>query len=93
MSTNECRRISGCELMLAAFFSTGFLTGCGRAPSFDVLGSFFPAWLACLTLGLVLTAAARWLLSQLQVVIALPVLTYPSLTALFSFALWLAWFR
>ena len=93
MSTNECCRISGRELMLATLFSTGFLTGCGRAPSFDVLGSFFPAWLACLALGLVLTAAARWLLSQLRIVIAFPVLTYPSLTALFTFALWLTFFR
>jgi hypothetical protein len=75
--------------MLATFF----LTGCGRAPSFDVLGSFFPAWLACLALGLVLTAAARWLLLRLHVVLALPVLTYPSLTGLFAFGLWLALFR
>jgi len=89
MSTNVCRRIAGWALVLAAFF----LTGCGRAPSFDILGSFFPAWLACLGLGLVLTVAARWLLSRLHIVIALPVLTYPSLTALFSFALWLALFR
>jgi hypothetical protein len=89
MSTNKRRRISGCMLMLAAVF----LTSCGRAPSFDVLGSFFPAWLACLGLALVLTAAARWLLSRLDIVIALPVLTYPSLTALFSFGLWLALFR
>jgi len=89
MSTNACWRISGWGLMLAALF----LTGCGRAPSFDVLGSFFPAWLACLGLGLVLTVAARWLLVRLQIMIAVPVLTYPSLTALFSFALWLALFR
>jgi hypothetical protein len=93
MSTNGCRRISGWGLMLATFFLTGFLTGCGRAPSFDVLGSFFPAWLACLSLGVVLAAAARWLLLRLHVVIALPALTYPSLTALFTFALWLALFR
>jgi hypothetical protein len=72
---------------------TFFLTGCGRAPSFDILGSFFPAWLVCLVLGIVLTAATRWLLVRFHVVIALPVLTYPSLTALFSFALWLAAFR
>jgi hypothetical protein len=93
MSTNGGRLISGWELMLVTFFLTGFLTGCGRAPSFDVLGSFFPAWLACLGLGLLLTAAARWLLLSLHIVIALPVLTYPSLTALFSFGLWLALFR
>ncbi len=93
MSIKGCRRISGCEFMLAAFFLTGFLTGCGRAPSFDVLGSFFPAWLASLALGLVLTAAARWLLLRVHIVIALPVLAYPSLTALFTFALWFALFR
>jgi YtcA family len=89
MTTNQRRRISECALMLAAFF----LTSCGLAPSFDVLGSFFPAWLGCLALSLVLTAAARWLLLRLQIVIALPVLTYPSLTALLSFALWFALFR
>jgi YtcA family len=89
MTTHKRRRISERELMLAALF----LTGCGRAPSFDILGSFFPAWLVCLAVSVVLTAAARWLLSRLHIVIALPVLTYPSLTALFSFALWLALFR
>ena len=68
-------------------------TGCSRAPSFDILGSFFPAWLVCLALGLLLTVAARWLFLRARVVLALPVLTYPSLTALFTFALWLAWFR
>jgi hypothetical protein len=76
-------------LMLTAFF----MTGCGRAPTFDILGSFFPAWLACLALGVVLTAAARWILSRLHIAIAIPVLTYPSLTSLFACALWLALFR
>ncbi len=64
-----------------------------RAPSFDILGSFFPAWLVCLALALLLTAAARWLFPRLRIVIALPVLTYPSLTALLTFALWLIFFR
>jgi len=72
--TNVGRRISRWGLTLVVFF----LTSCGRAPSFDVLGSFFPAWLACLALGLVLTVAARRLLSRLPIVIALPVLTCPS---------------
>jgi YtcA family len=89
MSTNGLRRISTRGSLLAVFL----LTSCGRAPSFDILGSFFPAWLICLLLALLLTVAARWLLSRLHVVIALPVLTYPSLTALFTFALWLAFFR
>ncbi len=69
------------------------LTSCGRAPSFDVLGSFFPAWLACLVLGVVSTAGARWLLLRLHILVAIPVLTYPSLVMLFTFALWLTLFR
>jgi YtcA family len=77
------------DLAIAAFL----LTSCGRAPSFDILGSFFPAWLVCLASGLLFTVAARWLLLRLHIVIALPVLTYPSLTALFTFALWLVFFR
>jgi hypothetical protein len=70
-----------------------FLISCGRDPSIDVLGSFFPAWLLCMALGVVLTVAARWVLLRLQLVLALPVLTYPSLAALFSFAIWFGLFR
>ena len=69
------------------------LAGCSRAPSFDILGSFFPAWLACLGAGLLLTVVSRWLLSRLGIALALPVLAYSSLTALFTFALWFVLFR
>ena len=89
MSARGFQTGSRSGLAIAAFL----LTSCGRAPSFDILGSFFPAWLVCLALGLLLTVTARWLLLRLHIVIALPVLTYPSLTALFTFALWLAFFR
>ena len=67
-------------------------TGCGRAPSFDILGSFFPAWLVCLDLAIVLTAVSRVLLNR-YVQIAWPVLVYPSLTAVFALLSWLALFR
>ena len=69
------------------------LASCARAPSFDILGSFFPAWLVCLALALLLTVFVRWLLLRLHIPIVLPILTYPSLTALLTFALWLAFFR
>lgn len=76
---------------LAAASALLLLTGCGRAPAFDILGSFFPAWLFCLVIGISLAAICRALL-QPRVEIALPVLVYPSLAALFTFALWLALF-
>jgi hypothetical protein len=89
VSTNHRWRIAGCQLAVAALF----VTACGRAPSFDVLGSFFPAWLVCLALGVPLAAGTRWLLVRVGIPIALPVLTYPSLTALFALTLWFALFR
>jgi hypothetical protein len=68
------------------------MTGCGRAPSFDILGSFFPAWLVCLVVAILLTVVSRALLIR-YVEIVWPVLVYPSLTAIFAFGLWLTMFR
>ena len=73
----------------ALLFSPLLLGGCSRAPSFDILGSYFPAWLICLALGVVLTAAIRWLLLRIQIGLVFPILVYPSLTALFAFGMWL----
>jgi hypothetical protein len=74
--------------------SCGFLlTGCSRSPSFDILGSFFPAWLICLAGAFALTGLARWLLLRLRIELAFPIVTYPSLVALFTFAMWLKFFQ
>jgi len=86
---NRSRRLAASSLVVAALCCAG----CSRAPSFDILGSFFPAWLVCLVAGLLLTVAARCLLLRARVELAFPVLTYPSLTAVFTFALWLGLFR
>ena len=68
------------------------LASCSRAPSFDILGSYFPAWLICLALGVVLTAVIRWLLLRLQIEFVFPIVVYPSLTALFAFGMWLVFY-
>ena len=68
------------------------LSSCSRAPSVEVLGSFFPAWLVCFIVAIVLTALARLALLHLRVKAALPLLVYPSLAALFTFLLWLLFF-
>jgi hypothetical protein len=69
------------------------LAGCSRAPSVDVLGSFFPAWLVCSTLAVVLTALTRWVLLRFHMNLDLAVLAYPSLAAFFTFAFWLIFFH
>jgi hypothetical protein len=70
----------------------GVLAGCDRAPSFDIEGSLFPAWLVCFFLGILLAVGIRWLLLRLKVVLVFPILVYPGLAALFTFLLWLIFF-
>jgi hypothetical protein len=86
------KRVAAGALLMAGMLP---LTGCQRAPSIDVLGSFFPAWLLCLILGMVLTTGTRFLLLKLHLEEALspPVLMYACATALFTFALWLLFFH
>ena len=89
MTRHGVYKPSALGLLIAGLFSSA----CNRAPSFDILGAFFPAWLACLFLGLLLTVAVRWILWRARVVLAIPALSYPSLTALFTFAIWFTLFR
>jgi hypothetical protein len=71
------------------------LTGCQQAPSFNVFGSYFPAWLFCLFMGMILTVVARMVLRRRNLAAALepPLLMYSCLTAFFTFTLWLIFFR
>jgi hypothetical protein len=80
-------------VMYGPILTSLLLAGCERAPSFDVVGSFFPAWLLCLAAAILLTVLARLFLKRLRAALILPILTYPSLTAAFAFALWLIFFR
>ena len=71
-----------------------FLAGCSRAPSFNILGSFFPAWILCGILGILLTVAARFFLVRIKFEQQLSplIVVYPCLTAFFTFTLWLVFF-
>jgi hypothetical protein len=71
------------------------LTGCARAPSVDVLGSFFPVWMVCVSVAVAFTFLARKLLvrCKLESHVGPVALFYPSLVVLFSCLLWLICFR
>jgi hypothetical protein len=71
------------------------LSGCTRAPSVDIIGSFFPAWMICLTIAVVLTFGVRYLLVRLQMEseVGPLALFYPSLLTLLTTLLWLSYFR
>ena len=85
------RLISCCTTCFALL--TWLLAGCTRAPSFDIDGSLFPAWLVCLVFGILLAILVRWVLVRRKVPIFLPILVYPSFAALFTFLLWQIFFR
>ena len=69
--------------------------GCGRAPSIDIIGSFFPVWMVCLIVAIVLTSILRLVLLryQFESEIGPVALFYPSVVILLSCLLWLIFFR
>jgi YtcA family len=79
---------------LVASCASTLLAGCSRAPSFNILGSFFPAWILCGLIGILLTVAARLLFVRYEFEQQLSplILVYPCLAAFFTFTLWLLFF-
>lgn len=70
------------------------MEGCGRAPAFSILGSFFPAWLVCIASGIILALIAYWAFTQWRIAseIRPAIVVYPCLAAFFAFTLWLVFF-
>jgi len=83
--------------MTSRLASGAALVLCGAAcnPLVNIEGSFFPAWMLCLVLGIALTAAARSLftLLRLEPDLGPPILIYPSLALLLSVLTWLVLYR
>lgn len=74
------------------------LTGCEaghHSPTLDVLGSYFPAWMICIVIGLVLTLIARQLLIgfKLDTHLKSAPVVYVCLMILFTLSVWLMFFK
>ena len=69
-------------------------TGCSRAPSFNILGSFFPAWLLCGIVGIVLAVVTRLILlrTNFEKELSPLILVYPCLFLFYTFTTWLLFF-
>lgn len=69
--------------------------GCARAPSFSIVGSFFPAWLICIVIGIALAAITRWVFVRYKIErqIVWTIVVYPCLAAFYAFTLWLVFFN
>ncbi len=91
LSGSSMRRMTSIGVSFAAMLLTA---GCSRAPSFNILGSFFPSWIACGIIGILLTVAMRWFFVRVKFEQELSplILVYPCLSAFFTFTLWLLFF-
>ena len=76
---------------MAALLTT---PGCRVAPSVNILGSFFPAWLISIVIGVVLTVLTRQTFSVTKIdpYIRPAAVAYPCLVLLWTFATWLVLF-
>lgn len=78
----------------AAMVALLSMTGCTHSPDFNILGSYFPAWLLCIAAGIILTAIIYWVLQRLHLdrEIHPPIVVFPCMAVLLSFILWLVFF-
>ena len=85
------RRSLKSNLQTGALLAMFFLTGCGRAPSFNVLGSYFPAWLICILAGIAGASLISFVLMKThwEQLIRWTIIVYPCLAASIAFTLWL----
>src|ERR1700726_2859320 len=71
----------------------GLVAGCDGAPSRNILGSYFPSWMVCALVGIVLALVARAALKVTGLLEELPAPLVVSLAfgCVVNFALWLIW--
>ncbi len=67
----------------------------GHSPTLDVLGSYFPAWMACIILGLVLTLITRQILIgfKLNTYLRVAPLVYVCMMISWTMAVWLVCYK
>ena len=70
------------------------VAGCGRSPTMDLFGSYFPAWMLCAVIGIVASVIIRQILAVTGVndYVVAPLLTYAALAVSATLLAWLVWF-
>jgi YtcA-like protein len=72
-----------------------FLTGCRGAPSINLVGSFFPAWMLCVAIGVfgVLILRRVFVRTEIEAHLGTLPLVYFCLWVLLTLGSWLLFFR
>ena len=79
--------------------SAGLLSaGCrfdAHSPTFDIVGSYFPAWMVCIILGLAASLITRQLLIlyRIDLYLRFAPLVYTCMLLFYTLAIWLLFFQ
>lgn len=78
---------------LGAALCAASVAGCSAAPSQSILGSYFPTWMICALIGLVVAIVLRQVLASVGIdrTLPAPLLVYLAIAIAASFATWLIW--
>jgi hypothetical protein len=70
------------------------LAGCSHGPEYSIFGSFFPAWIFCSVIGLMLAMAARAVIARTAIAehLAAPVICYLGMATFFACMSWLLFY-
>ena len=70
------------------------VSGCSHAPTLDLLGSYFPAWMLCAVAGILAAVIIRQILvlAGIHEYVLAPPLTYTGFAVSAALLLWLFWF-
>jgi hypothetical protein len=71
------------------------LLSSGCDPLIDVAGAFFPAWILCILVAIVVTVLLRFVFARLRIEPHLGplILVYPSLAIAIALAAWVVFYR
>jgi hypothetical protein len=70
------------------------LVGCSRDPSLEISGSFFPAWMLCIFVGLIATLVAKrlFLATKIDAHLTPQLIVYGALMLSFTLLAWLLFY-
>jgi hypothetical protein len=70
------------------------VSGCSHAPTMDLLGSYFPAWMLCAAIGILAAVIIRQILvlAGIHEYVVVPLLTYTGFAVSAALLVWLFWF-
>ena len=68
------------------------LTGCSLSPAIPVIGAYYPSWLFCIIVGVILTLITRRVILRRYPALAYTGIVYTALFALYAMLFWLIFF-